>query len=271
MTSEEQQALLSLRQVNETSLRKIKKKFWKALPEAGATLAELPLLQPAFPLAERDEEVTQEGEGAPECFVCCSSAPPLYRPCKCSTLVHHACLAKLCKTLPTYKSRCAVCHEPFPVRHTTAGVRFVEERANVLIMASAYGCVLAMLAFLGLAVLVCFLTGLGPAFQTRLSLATAIPALLSLVMLCILHRKHHLQTGRCGSSRPHCVAHPPLARRTFTRDAPSPGGPGASSHLGAGGGRLLSRRRRSPFWCSPTRPSRFHKRAIGNQRRSRWN
>ena len=131
---------------------------------------------------------------------CCSSAPPLYRPCKCSTLVHHACLAKLCKTLPTYKSRCAVCHEPFPVRHTTAGVRFVEERANVLIMASAYGCVLAMLAFLGLAVLVCFLTGLGPAFQTRLSLATAIPALLSLVMLCILHRKHHLQTGRCGSS-----------------------------------------------------------------------
>ena len=134
-------------------------------------------------------------------------------------LVHHACLAKLCKTLPTYKSRCAVCNEPFPVRHTTAGVRFVEERANVLIMASAYGCMLAMLAFLGLAVLVCFLTGLGPAFQTRLSLATAIPALLSLVMLCILHRKHHLQTGRCGSSAPlppvRIVSPIPLARRTY--------------------------------------------------------
>ena len=53
-----------------------------------------------------------------ECFVCASNEHPLYRVCRCQTLVHEHCFRRLL-TLPTHRSHCAVCQTPYELTMTS--------------------------------------------------------------------------------------------------------------------------------------------------------
>lgn len=205
-TGEEHQALLRFVAVNETSVRKIQKKLQKrvlscldtgmgeAVPQETEDQSErIPRLQPAFPDDDAARSVLFDPE--PECFVCCSAAPPLYRPCKCSTLVHEACLTRLCKQLPSYKTRCAVCHEPYTLEHKAVGVGFVESEVNVRVMAAVYSGTLGILAFWA-AILAADALLMHPAYRWLASGATSALLVAVLCLAAWLHLAHHRSTGR---------------------------------------------------------------------------
>lgn len=47
-----------------------------------------------------------------ECFVCSESDGPLYRVCKCKTLIHEQCYCRLV-SVPSHATRCAICRSPY--------------------------------------------------------------------------------------------------------------------------------------------------------------
>lgn len=76
----------------------------------------------------------------PECFLCCASAEtgPLYKVCKCNTLVHADCFRKLL-ALPAYATSCAVCKSEYDTRTTTRHKCVVREEAS---KCALYVCIL---------------------------------------------------------------------------------------------------------------------------------
>lgn len=49
-----------------------------------------------------------------QCFLCASSEPPLYRMCKCDSLVHSKCFERLV-CVPSHSTHCAVCKAKYDV------------------------------------------------------------------------------------------------------------------------------------------------------------
>lgn len=49
-----------------------------------------------------------------ECFVCTLAHEPLYKVCRCNTLVHEACFLKLVN-VPSHATHCAVCREKYDI------------------------------------------------------------------------------------------------------------------------------------------------------------
>ena len=51
-----------------------------------------------------------------ECIICCSSAPPLFKVCKCNTVIHKTCLTRMINEVESHKTECAICKTPYDTR-----------------------------------------------------------------------------------------------------------------------------------------------------------
>ena len=49
------------------------------------------------------------------CFLCADSREPLYRVCKCSTVVHETCMNELINRVPSHQEKCPVCTESYRI------------------------------------------------------------------------------------------------------------------------------------------------------------
>tara|TARA_B110000046_G_scaffold20720_1_gene19615 strand:+ start:3466 stop:3918 length:453 start_codon:yes stop_codon:yes gene_type:complete len=71
------------------------------------------------------------------CFVCGDEQGPLYRVCKCETLVHGACFTQLVARVRAHERACPVCTSEYRVRTRLALQRCDADRATYLVL----GCV----------------------------------------------------------------------------------------------------------------------------------
>lgn len=53
-----------------------------------------------------------------ECFICMETENQLYKVCRCNTLVHAACLARLINDTPSHSTRCPVCMQDYDISIT---------------------------------------------------------------------------------------------------------------------------------------------------------
>lgn len=51
-----------------------------------------------------------------ECYVCLQDDPPLIKPCKCTSMVHPACLVKAINNVKAHKTTCPVCKEQYTIQ-----------------------------------------------------------------------------------------------------------------------------------------------------------
>ena len=69
-----------------------------------------------------------------ECFVCASSQHPLYKMCRCSTVVHAECFHNLLR-VPSHSTHCAICRTKYDISTTYRTVILPREQWHILLVA----------------------------------------------------------------------------------------------------------------------------------------
>ena len=65
------------------------------------------------PNSQSETRAETRAETESVCFVCYDTHPPLLRACRCTTLVHPACLQRAARDLPSHAAACPVCTQPY--------------------------------------------------------------------------------------------------------------------------------------------------------------
>ena len=73
-----------------------------------------------------------------ECYLCCGTDPPLWRPCRCKMHAHPECLQQLI-AVPSHSTHCAVCRYPYNIEtRTVCRVRGTHDRTSCAHVMVAY-------------------------------------------------------------------------------------------------------------------------------------